>query len=79
MIKQRAQARLRSRRKELYVLLHAQRRDQTRIHELEVELEREKRARMDVERECQAPFVVPALLDAFLALSGAADEIMAAP
>jgi hypothetical protein len=45
-----------------------------RVIELELESERHRRqeaevALMDVRRECKEPFVVPALLDAFIRIS----------
>jgi hypothetical protein len=49
---------------------------QTSLQMLEEELKQEKRRRMDaeatlkdIERECRDPFVVPALLDAFITIS----------
>ena len=54
-----------------------------RVVELEAELVNERRLRTeaeqvleDVRRECQAPFVVPALLDAFTTLSRLTNDVV---
>jgi hypothetical protein len=54
-----------------------------RLQEVEQELAQEKRRRMDaeatlkdIERECRDPFVVPALLDAFIAISKLTSQVM---
>jgi len=48
----------------------------TRLKEVERDLENERHMRLkaeaslqDIRRECKAPFVVPALLDAFISIS----------
>ncbi|PFH49480.1 hypothetical protein AMATHDRAFT_147617 [Amanita thiersii Skay4041] len=59
------------------------RRDRARVEELERELgiERKRREEVecmleDVERECRAPFVVPALLEAFKVVSGVTSKVL---
>jgi len=55
----------------------------TRLQMVEMELQIERRRRVDaeqlvkdVERECREPFIVPALLDAFAAISRLSGEAL---
>lgn len=57
--------------------LHHERTERQQV-ELQLQAEKEARARdlNDIARECRDPFVVPALLDAFLKLSKMSNDIL---
>lgn len=58
----------------------------TRLEKIESELASERRRRVeaeqsldDIQRECREPFVVPALLDAFITISKLTTRVMDEP
>ena len=57
-----------------------------KLRTVEQELREEKRRRMeaeaaleDIKRECREPFIVPALLDAFITISKVTSQVMDNP